>query len=66
MRTKYIFLFFGAFLIINGLLVLSGVEFPRRDGKIIVDPVSYGKDAIIWGISIIVLTLIILIYKRKK
>ena len=66
MNTKNTFLLVGILLIINGVLVYNGVELPTRGGKMIADPLSYGKNTIIWGISTIFLTLIISNVLNKK
>jgi len=53
-------------MIVKGFLVLMGIELPKRDGTIIDNPTSYGTETVIFGIVIVLITLIFSKIKIKR
>jgi len=66
MKTQNIFYLLGFFAIVKGVLVLIGVNLPRRDGTIIYNTIEYGEKSIVFGVFIIVLTFFIINFINKK
>ena len=59
MKTQHIFYLLGVFAVIKGILILFGVDLPRRDGTIIENPIDYAEKAILFGIFTMLLTFIV-------
>ena len=56
MKIKNMFYFGGFLFILNGLLVLLGVDLPKRDGTVIDNPLVYGQHTMLLGIGILIIT----------
>ena len=66
MKTKNIFYITGILAFINGLLVLNGINLPRRDGTMIENPIQYGKETMLFGIAMIIITAIVSFILERK
>ena len=66
MKTRYIFYLLGASLIISSILVLLGVDLPKRDGTIVVNPIDYAEKNILFGMFIILITFLFTRIKNGK
>ena len=66
MKTKHGFYLLGVLAAIKGILVLLGVDLPRRDGTMIENPTNYAENAILFGIFVILLTFLVVKIKSRK
>ncbi len=66
MKTKHIFYLLGFFAVIKGILILFGVDLPRRDGTMIENPRDYAEKAILFGIFTILLTFLVVKIKSRE
>lgn len=65
MKTQHIFYLLGIFAVIKGNLILLGIDFPRRDGTIIENPINYAEIAILFGMFILLLTFIVVKFNDR-
>lgn len=66
MNTKNIIYLSGIVIFCKGLLVFNGVNLPKRDGTVIENPIQYGKETMLLGVVIILVTIIVSSVLKKN